>query len=205
MSTKAWDLDRFALEDLRCFHAALRPKGITEQTNRRRSPCSTLRKMHLPSGERPIHLSSVAEQTVEQIMPGNGVSKPQETNLYMQRPDQDKGRTPKLNEAHIPLPKNWTADDVLDTVLTAWTILIVRYQRDTFYQFTWGIRDASKDSAQCISAPELDLSNQTAKSLKAKVGSLRTKEYAINEDSLLFLNDGTSAEVCTIGKPIKHH
>jgi hypothetical protein len=162
--------------------------------------------MHLPIYERPVQFGGVSTQTTEESIPGEDVSKLQQVDHYMQKPDHDKGRTSRLNEAHISLPRDWTVDEVLDTVLTAWATLMDRYQRDIFHQFTWGIRDAGKDSAQCIPTPELELSNQTtAKSLTAKVGSVRTKDFAINEGSLLFLNDGTCAEVCMTKQHTQHH
>jgi hypothetical protein len=162
--------------------------------------------MHLPVGEHPIQLGGVATQATEESIPSDDVSKLQQIDPHMQKPGHDKGRTPRLNEAQIPLPQDWTVDEVLDTVLTAWTTLIDRYQRDLFHQFTWGVKDAGKDSAQCIPTPELELSKRkTVKSLTAKVGSVRTKEIAIHEGSLLFLNDGTSAEVCMLKVHMQHH
>jgi hypothetical protein len=198
-------LYRSALEDPR-FHIAPRPKSIREQLDHRRRRCSTYSRMHLPSGEPLIQLEGVGMQTTEESIPSNDVPKPQQINHYMQKPDHGKDRTPRLNEAHIPLPQNWTVDEVLDTVLTAWITLIHRYQRDMFHQFTWGVRDAGKDTTQCIPTPELELSDRmTAKSLTAKVSSVRTKAFAINAGSLLFLNDGTSAEVCMMKKYTQHH
>ncbi|KAF7573968.1 Nonribosomal peptide synthetase 6 [Pyrenophora tritici-repentis] len=134
-------------------------------------------------------------KTKEKTMPGNFVSTLQQIDQHMKEFDRHNAKTLKLNEAQISPPKDWTPDEVLDTVLTSWIILVERYQRDAFHQFTWGISDARTDSAQCIPATELDLSNQSAaKSLTAKIGSLRTKDHAINEGSKLFLNDGTTAE-----------
>jgi hypothetical protein len=162
--------------------------------------------MHLPHGESAIHFGSVSGKTTEDTVPSNGTSKLQQIDQYMKNPDRGNDQPSKSNEVRIPLPRNWTSDEVLDTILTAWTILIERYQRDLFHQFTWGLRDAGKDCTQCIPTTELDLSNQNvAKSLISKIGGLRSKDYTINEGSKLSLNDGTSAEVCKTMQHTKHH
>jgi hypothetical protein len=136
---------------------------------------------------------------MDDAIPSGRASKLQRIDQYMKRPKQNNTQTTNTNEVQIPLPQGRSWDEVLDTVLTAWTILVERYQRDLFHQITWGVRGAGKDSAACIPTAKLNLLGQsTAKSLTSQISSVRTRNYTINAGSQLFLNDGTSAEVCTI-------
>jgi hypothetical protein len=154
--------------------------------------------MHLPNGDGAMHYGEVSRKNMDDAMPSDRASKLQRIDQYMKRPEQGNNRTMNKNQVEISLPQDRPWDEVLDTVLTAWTILVQRYQRDLFHQFTWGVRDAGNDSAACIPTAKLDLPNQsTAKSLTAHISSARTRDYTINAGSKLFLNDGTSAEVCT--------
>jgi hypothetical protein len=86
-------------------------------------------------------------------------------------------------------------DAVLDIVLTAWTILIQRYQRDVFHRFSWGIKGAGSDKRQCVETGDLDLLNHSnAASLAAKIQEVRLKHVSLN-GTTIFLNDGTKEEV----------
>ncbi|KAF1911474.1 nonribosomal peptide synthetase 6 [Ampelomyces quisqualis] len=108
--------------------------------------------------------------------------------------EKQNQRGKRSNNARIAIPQDCTLDAVLDTALTAWTILIQRYQRDTFHQFTWSIRGNSND-AQCIQTTELDFSGQkTAEGLRQRLSSLRPAGCALSQDSTIIMNDGTNAE-----------
>jgi hypothetical protein len=134
---------------------------------------------------------------MEDTTPSDRVSKLQRTDQHVKKAEQDNTQTTKENEVQISLPRDQSWDEVLDTILTAWTILVERYQRDLFHQFTWGVRDAGRDSAASIPTAQLDLPNQsTAKSLIAQISNARTRDHTLNAGSNIFLNDGTSAEVC---------
>lgn len=84
---------------------------------------------------------------------------------------------------------------MLDTVLAAWAILVERYQRDVFSQFTWGTKGRGDEITQCLSASNLDWqSHKTTSSLKAKVQEQRLNNLSL-EQGTIFLNDGTLEEV----------
>jgi hypothetical protein len=84
---------------------------------------------------------------------------------------------------------------VLDIVLAGWTILVQRYQRDAFHQFTWGIKGAGSDNLQCIASEELNLLNHSnVDSLITKISELRLKNVSLDQ-ATVFLNDGTKEEV----------
>lgn len=103
--------------------------------------------------------------------------------------------TTKRNEVDVTFPKDQSLDTVLDTVLTAWIILVQRYQRDAFHQFSWGIKGAGSDKCQCISAVDLDLPNyNNAASLVEKVRDSRLHDVSL-DGTTIFLNDGTKEEV----------
>lgn len=142
---------------------------------------------------------NVSESPTEKEVRSNGVSEPQQKISGVDATVKDNDQRTDSNEARISCPKNLASDEVLDTVLTAWTILIQRYQRDVFHQLTWGAEAAGdrKDNSQCIPTTELDLSNQLrAGDLKAKLNKVRLSNISLHPGSTVFLNDGTSAEVC---------
>lgn len=108
---------------------------------------------------------------------------------------QADGFESKPNKVQLPLPRDLASDAVLDTVLTAWSILIQRYQRDVFHQFTWGINDASNGRKQCVSTSDLGLlEHNTAGSLRTKISHVKSRDIPFGQHSI-FLNDGTEEEV----------
>ncbi|KAH3958337.1 hypothetical protein HBH70_187070 [Parastagonospora nodorum] len=151
--------------------------------------------MHLPSGDKTLHLGGVSGMS-DMGIHSNGISKPQQNGSHTNGSNGTNGHSSQVNELQIPRPRGEELSGTLDTILTAWTILIHRYQRDAFQQFTWGIKAGEKDGkAQCIQTADFDLPSQkTADSLKAKLGSTRTADLALAQGSTLFLNDGTSSE-----------
>jgi hypothetical protein len=154
--------------------------------------------MHLPSNDHSGRFGGVSEKTLKKELPTDGISEVCRNGDHIEAPTQQTEQASKSNEVSIPFPHNRTRDEVLDIVFTAWTILIQRYQRDVFHQFTWGVKDADNDSSQCIPTKELDLSNQTTVGgLRQKVGSVLSRSIAVDQDAQIFLNDGTKAEVCT--------
>jgi hypothetical protein len=144
-----------------------------------------------------MQFGNVPASPVEKEMRSNGESKPQQNSLGVAATIKEDGQRNRPNDALISFPQNLAREEVLDTVLTAWTILIQRYQRDVFHQFTWGTgaSDDKKDN-QCIQTTDLDLSNQSrAGSLRTKLNSARSSNVSLHPGSSIFLNDGTSAEV----------
>jgi hypothetical protein len=153
--------------------------------------------MHLPSGDKTLHLGGISGMS-DMGIHSNSISKPQQNGSHTNGSNGTNGHSSHVNELQIPRPRGEELSGTLDTILTAWTILIHRYQRDAFQQFTWGIKAGEKDGkAQCIQTADFDLPSQkTADTLKAKLGSTRTADLALAQGSTLFLNDGTSSEVC---------
>lgn len=154
--------------------------------------------MHLPHNNHTVRFGGVSERVMERQLHNDDICKQQEddhpTKVCKQQTDQDLG----LNEVHIPLPQNHALDEVLDTVLAAWAILIYRYQRDTFHQFTWGLKNAGEHDVQCISATGLDIPNQSViESLRQQISAIRSRSIVVDQKSTIFLNDGTEVEVRT--------
>ncbi|KAF1845025.1 nonribosomal peptide synthetase 6 [Cucurbitaria berberidis CBS 394.84] len=150
--------------------------------------------MHLPSGDHTVRFGGVPEEPVEVKVQSNGTVTTQENGTSTNGTNHTNGAVSQTNEVHISHPEDLAADAVLDTVLTAWTILIQRYQRDLFHQFTWALKDAGADKTQCIPTPDLDLLNQkVAGGLKAKLSDVRLKDINL-EKATISLNDGTKEE-----------
>jgi hypothetical protein len=153
--------------------------------------------MHLSNAERIVRLGEVSELPANNKMNGNGNSKQQQNGTHSNDFKQENGKTTKPNRTHVLVPEYRTLNEVLNTVLTAWTILIQRYQRDTFHHFSWKTGDIANETAQCISTAELDLSSQkTTGGLSAKLSNTRSNGCTIKQGSTIVLNDGTQAEVC---------
>jgi hypothetical protein len=152
--------------------------------------------MHLPHGEQTVRGSGASHEHVAKKVPSSGTSNTREqdsdTNGHYGAA-QTNGHTSKANKVQVPLPNNLAPDAVLDTILTAWTILMRRYQRDAFHQFTWGT--SGSDEMQCISASSLDMmSVEAARSLKTRVSEVRSKDMSIDRATLT-MNDSTKEEV----------
>lgn len=174
--------------------------------NMKRSHSGLQVKMHLPNGkENTVRFSGVTDEHVAKKVQSSNTFDNQEHSLHSK--DQNaightNGRFTKGNEIRVPLPSATDRNSVLDTVLTAWAILIQRYQRDVFHQFTWGLKDQGNDYAQCISVADIDwASHQTAASLKAKIGNARSAQVTLDETSI-FLRDGSPEEVLSKIKSI---
>lgn len=151
--------------------------------------------MHLPNGEHTVRFGGISEERVEKKVYSNGTLDTQENGTHTNGNAPTNSGVSDLNEVDIHVPTNLPLDSVLDVVLTAWTVLIQRYQRDVFHHFTWGAKDSGKDKIQCISTGDLDLpSHQTAASLTKKLGNLRLRDISV-EQGTIFLNDGTPEEV----------
>lgn len=154
------------------------------------------RSMHLPNGNNAVRFGSISEQSPKKKLRGNGVPKTQNEEVPPEGSSEQSRLTSMPNEVHIHLPQSQALSEVLDTVLTAWTILVHRYQCDTFHNFTWGVKDAGENGTQCLPTADIDLSNHnTANSLRQKLGGLRSNSIPTDSSSTIFLNDGSEAEV----------
>jgi hypothetical protein len=155
--------------------------------------------MQLPNGRQTVRASAELDEHVEKKVQRNGAFKTQEQESHTNGHNgatQKNAHASEGNEVKIPLPDNLALEGILDTILTAWSILMRRYQRDAFHQFTWGLKNTTgSDKTQCISASSLDmLSLKTAGSLKTSVSEARSKDLSIDRATFM-VNDGTKEEV----------
>lgn len=99
------------------------------------------------------------------------------------------------NSVQIPI-----FNTLLDSITAGWILLISRYQRDTFHNFTWGVKDAV-DSIQTVATEGMKLGEVvTVADLLEVVRRVRAREIeADGGETRVFFNDGTEDEVCTIG------
>jgi hypothetical protein len=152
--------------------------------------------MHIPNGEKTVRGSRASHEHVAKKVRSNGTSKTRgqdsDTNGHYGT-TQTNGHPSKANEVQTSLPLNIALDAVLNTILTAWVILMRRYQRDVFHQFTWGT--SGSDETQCISASSLSMmSVETVGSLKTRVSEVRSKNISTGRATVT-MNDGTKEEV----------
>jgi hypothetical protein len=175
----------------------LSPKTYIDLTMKR--PHSSLSdKMHLRNGEHVSNFSGAPEEHVAKKVQSNGASKTLEQAATRNGGNEalhTNGHSSKTNEIRARNPSDLTPDAVLNTVLAAWSILIHRYQRDVFHQFTWGAVGGQGRASQCINTTDLNFTNhQTARSLKSQISHVRSKEHDAH-NATLFLNDGSPHEV----------
>lgn len=193
---KVWDLNRQTQSDLhRSTSTAVRGEQHRQKSKRRHS--SLQNKMHLSNGDSIVRFSSRQEEPTEVKVLDNGTVEVQGDGHTQDSTEhtQTNGNVPAANEVQIAIPQTSDVGDVLDTMLTAWSILIQRYQRETFHQFTWGVKDAGDEQIQCVSISDVDLQNQKlVVDLKSKISASRSSTIP-NDQPVLFLNDGTKDEV----------
>jgi hypothetical protein len=151
--------------------------------------------MHLPNGDHILRYGGATQEQTQVKINGNGTLDVNQNGSCTNGHIQTNGHSNETNEVDITLPKDQSRDAVLNTVLTGWIVLVQRYQRDAFHQFSWGIKGAGSDKRQCISTSDLDLlSHSNAASLTAKVCDLRLEDVSL-DGATIFLNDGTKEEV----------
>jgi len=195
---KAWDLDHSAHESSHSFIAS-HPTDKLQDVGHSAEHLSVRKKMHLPNGDHTSQFSGISELHPEKNVQNHGVLKPERETIMANGPTDGKTQSSRPNEISVPIPQDREINEVLDTVLVAWVVLIHRYERDAFCQFTWGIIDTPRNEMQCISAVDLDISSQkTIVGLRSKVESVRTASIAAHSNSAILLNDGTNAEVCVV-------
>ncbi|KAJ4313054.1 Non-ribosomal peptide synthetase [Neodidymelliopsis sp. IMI 364377] len=150
--------------------------------------------MHLPNGDHTLRYGGVTQEKTQVKINSNGTLDVNQDGAYNNVHEQANNLSVETNEVNITIPQDQPLDAVLDTVLTAWTIIVQRYQRDTFHQLSWGLKGAGSDKRQCITAVDLDLSSHSGTaSLAAKIRDLRLKDVSLN-GTTIFLNDGTKEE-----------
>ncbi|KAF2023952.1 hypothetical protein EK21DRAFT_79818 [Setomelanomma holmii] len=194
---KAWDLDRSAHEDSHSF-TTFRSEDKLEHTKHKRRRSSLVAKMHLPNGDHGVRFGNIVSIPLESKVHSDSTSTSPNSGSNPRETTREIPPVSKPNKVLVEVRQDQALGEVLDTVLTAWTLLIQRYQRDTFHHFTWGIKDAGDRSIQCIDTLELDLPSHAAtKSLTANINSLRSKEIVTEDPITIFLNDGTKEEAST--------
>ncbi|KAF2793291.1 nonribosomal peptide synthetase-like protein [Melanomma pulvis-pyrius CBS 109.77] len=115
----------------------------------------------------------------------NGLStKPSETNGTLSLPT-----LPNQVSIHI-------LDTLVDSVIAGWILLVQRYQRDSFHNFTWGLADSGDSVVQTVATTELKLESVvTVADLLAVVRGVRSREIKVEgTEPVLVLNDGTKDE-----------
>ncbi len=151
--------------------------------------------MHLSNGDHTLRYGGVSQGKTQVKINSNGTLDVNSNGTYTNGHAESNGQSAANNEVQLTISKDQSLDAVLDTVLTAWTILVQRYQRDVFNQFSWGLKGAGSDQQQCILTADLDLLNHSnARSLSAKISDLRLQNLSL-EGATIFLNDGTKEEV----------
>jgi hypothetical protein len=158
--------------------------------------------MHLANGEQTLRYGGVAQEKTEVKVNSNGTMDINANGAYTNGHAQTNGESSEFNEVDITALEGQSLDAALDAILTAWTILIQRYQRDVFHQFSWGIKGAGSDGRQCIQTAELNLLNHSnATSLASKIRDVRLKNVSL-DGATIFLNDGTKEEVGKLSRTL---
>lgn len=151
--------------------------------------------MHLANGEQTLRYGGAAQDKTAVKVNDNGTIALSGSGAYTNEHVQTSGQSTESNEVELTSLKGQPLDEALNTILAAWTILIQRYQREVFHQFSWGVKGAGSDGRQCIQTTDLDLLNhKNATTLASKIRDLRLKDASLNE-ATIFLNDGTKEEV----------
>jgi hypothetical protein len=158
--------------------------------------------MHLPNGrEKTVRFSGVSDERAAKKVQSSNAFDSQEHALH----SANHNGTSKANEIQVHLPNGAGCHSVLETVLTAWPILVQRYQRDVFHQFTWGLKDQENTSSQCITATDIDWANQkTAAGLREKISTVKSNQVTL-DGTTIFLRDGTNEEVILAMKEDELH
>ena len=153
--------------------------------------------MHLANSEQPLRYGGVAQEKTEvKVRVNDNCSiDVNENGSYTNVHNQTNGQSTKSNEVELTALKGQRSDVALDAILTAWTILVQRYQRDVFHQFSWGVKGAGSEKRQCILTAELDLLSQSnAAGLAAKLSETKLKDVSL-DGATIFLNDGATSDL----------
>ncbi|KAF2874354.1 nonribosomal peptide synthetase 6 [Massariosphaeria phaeospora] len=101
------------------------------------------------------------------------------------------------NEVFVLFNGDQALETLLGSVVAGWILLVYRYQRDSFHQITWGLKETEEANTRSISAGDLDLSNfTTVGNLLDKIQDLRARDISLDQfkNTVLFFNDGTPEE-----------
>jgi len=96
--------------------------------------------MHLANSEQTLRYGGVAQEKadvkVKVKVNDNGSIDVNENGAYTNVHNPTNGQSTISNEVELTALKGQPSDVALDAILTAWTILVQRYQRDVFHQFS---------------------------------------------------------------------
>jgi hypothetical protein len=152
--------------------------------------------MHSTNGDHAPRFGGMPELHSEKNIQSHDFPKLEDDIVAIDGSTTVNAHTIKPNEVSVPIPQDLGIPEVLDAVLVAWVLLLHRYERDAFHQFTWGIKETPKDQMQCISAVDLDLTNQNSiVNLRHKIENIRTASITADCTSTIFMKDGSSVEV----------
>jgi len=153
--------------------------------------------MHLPHGGHIGRFSGLPEESTEaKEWSEKDVFRPKTDNRTQDwhRIVQAQDALNTANEVIIPVAENYDTNTLLDFILTAWVILVQRYQRDEFYHFTWGFEHDVAQHSQCISAADIEFQSQrVGADVKSTIRSLRSKDMPVPQSNFFF-NNGTEEE-----------
>lgn len=187
---KAWDFERQA-QAQRHF---VTPPLFTSKTERTKKQRNSFKRMHLPKSE------------MLQLGGGGGGShyrsKSAESNGSVKHSVQHcmstSDETACADEVSTTFPKDRCRESIFESVIAGWILLVFRYQRDSFHNFTWGFEGCEKPRIQCIPTVELDLQIiRTISDLLAVVRKSITRDIVVDYATIptLIFNDGTKEEV----------
>jgi len=173
-------------------------QGESSQSPRRAQPAGLEKTMHLPHGGHIGRFSGLPEESTEaKEWSEKDVFRPKTDNRTQDwhRIVQAQDALNTANEVIIPVAENYDTNTLLDFILTAWVILVQRYQRDEFYHFTWGFEHDVAQHSQCISAADIEFqSRRVGADVKSTIRSLRSKDIPVPQSNFFF-NNGTEEEV----------
>ncbi|KAF2729233.1 nonribosomal peptide synthetase 6 [Polyplosphaeria fusca] len=109
---------------------------------------------------------------------------------------QTNGISRNLNETYISTPGGHKAEDTFVKIIAGWVLLLKRYQRDAFHQFSWKHQEATKWNFQSTSKFDLDNAHRLEDIVdavrRAQLGEVFDNE--LSPSASLFLNDGSTEE-----------
>ncbi|KAH7135324.1 nonribosomal peptide synthetase 6 [Dendryphion nanum] len=187
---KAWDFGRESQSST--YSLIDTPPLFSTKSGRKAYTKSShiFKKMHLPQA---LKLDGGELSHVELNHKSNGLP----TKHDVEHDRNTIGDFARDNEILVQVPSDKDRELIVDTAIASWILLVQRYQRDTFLNFTWGLEGAANSGIQIVAAQELNLTNvSTVTDLITTVHNIRSKDIAIDQPTglVLVFNDGTKDE-----------
>lgn len=186
---KAWDFERQAqaqryIETLPLF---------TRKTNLPKKHKVFPGNMHLPHSE-VLQLGSGSSHSAKKQLERNGVK----VKPSVQESTNSSGDTFESNQITASIPAELEREAVVEAIVAGWVLLVHRYQRDAFHNFTWSLEGAGNSGVQTIPSSQLELQNIfTIADLLKVAQKLRVNGVQNEQGSapVFIFNDGTQEEV----------